>query len=449
VLARSHWSILVRSIDRHDLLFAHHPCNLVMPASNMKILTMAAAAERLGWGYRFETTLETAAPVHAGILQGDLLVRGGGDPSIALRDDVAARTFDEWAEQLASAGIHRIEGRILGDDGAFEDEELGAGWAWDDLAYGYSAPSSALVYNESLVRITLRPGGAPGDSAAMDVAPARDHGLAIVNRVTTGAPEAELSLDVRRERGSSRLVIEGVVPAGVEDPATFTAAVDNPTIFFARSLASALLARGFGVAGRAADCDALAPDDRACLQTTRVVARHLSAPLSELGRTFMKVSQNLYGELFVKAVGRAAGEGTAERGHEAIRQTLDSWGVPPDSYILADGSGLSRLNYVSAEAVVAVLERVYADATHRGAFLQALPIGGRDGTLRNRLRASWTEGRVHAKTGSISNARALSGYLTTRSGEHLVFSIVANNYSVPGWRIEGVIDLLVEILARQ
>lgn len=449
LLARSHWGILVKSLDRGDVIFEHNSRKLVMPASNMKVFTMAAAAERLGWDYRFETTLESAAPVVGGVLTGDLIVRGGGDPSIGTRDGVAATTFDEWAQQLRAAGIAAIDGRIVGSDDALDDEELGSGWEWDGLAYAYSGPITGLVYNESLVRIDARPGARPGDPAILEVTPDGDHGLAVVNRVITAPAGEPESLEARRARGSEILEVVGRVPAGRERAATLTASVDNPTLFFARALRSALIARGFRVSGDAMDADALPPGDPArCAGAMAVLARHRSAPLAEIGRTFMKVSQNLYGELLVKAVGRAAGEGTTARGQQAIRETLSTWGVPADSYILADGSGLSRRNFVSAEALVRILEHVHADARHRDAFLQTLPIGGQDGTLRNRLRASWTAGNVHAKTGSISNARALSGYVRTRKGETLVFSIVANNFSLPAWRVERVIDLLVEILAR-
>jgi D-alanyl-D-alanine carboxypeptidase/D-alanyl-D-alanine-endopeptidase (penicillin-binding protein 4) len=450
VLARSHWGILVKSLDRGDVLFEHNAGKLAVPASNMKILTMAVTAERLGWDHRFETTLESDASVVGGVLQGDLILRGGGDPSIALRSDVAARTFDEWAQQLRAAGIQAIEGRVVSEDGALDDEELGAGWPWDDMVFAYSGPVSSAFYNESLVRITVRPGLVEGDRAALEVVPPQDHGLVIINDVKTAAAGTEASLRLRRERGSAGLHITGTVPIDAAEPPSFGAAVENPALFFARALRSALLQRGLGVEGEAIDSDSLAGDDPARASAPRrVLARHISAPLAETGRTFMKVSQNLYGELFVKALGLAAGEGTTARGQEAIAETLDSWGVPRDSYILADGSGLSRLNYVSAETIVRVLERMFRDPRHRDAFAQTLPVGGEDGTLRNRLHAAWTVGRVRAKTGSLSNVRALSGYLTTRGGERLAFSIVANNFTLPGWRIERVIDLLAEILVRQ
>lgn len=448
ILSRSHWSILVKSLDRGDVLFEQNSRKLVMPASNMKVFTMAAAAARLGWDYRFRTTLESAAPIANGILAGDLVVRGSGDPSIGSREGIDAKTFDDWAAQLRAAGVNAIDGRIVGDDGAFDDDEIGFGWASDDLAYAYAAPVGALTYNESLVTVTGRPGSAVGLPAVIEVTPT-EHGLQIVNHTTTSEAGKLETLDVRRPRGSPMLEVVGTVPLASERPAVVTASVENPTLFFTRALRRALIARGIAVSGAAADRDELPADDPARLPTPlRVLASHDSPPLTEIGRTFLKVSQNLYGELLVKKLGERAGAGTTARGQQAIRETLDGWGVPADSYILADGSGLSRMNFVSAEALVNILEHVYADPVQRQGFLQALPVGGEDGTLRNRLKAAWTAGHVHAKTGSITNARALSGFVTTRGGETLVFSIVANNFSLPAWRIERVIDLMVEILAR-
>ena len=241
----------------------------------------------------------------------------------------------------------------------------------------------------------------------------------------------------------------GSVPLAGQRVATVSAAVENPTLYFTRALRAALMARGIPVSGDAVDADLLSSADPFRSPTTRrTLATHRSAPLTDIGRTFLKVSQNLYGELLVKTLGASAGAGTTAGGQQVIRDTLNAWGVPRDSYILADGSGLSRLNFVSAEALVTILEHMCKDPRQRQPLLNALPVGGEDGTLRNRLKAAWTLGQVHAKTGSIANARALSGFVTTRGGETLVFSIIANNFSLPAWRIERVIDLIVEILAR-
>ncbi|MGE5814202.1 MAG: D-alanyl-D-alanine carboxypeptidase/D-alanyl-D-alanine-endopeptidase [Acidobacteriota bacterium] len=448
LLSRSHWSILLKSLDKGDVIFESNPRSLVMPASNMKVFTIAAAAAKLGWDYRYETRLESAAPVVNGILMGDLVVRGSGDPTIGTRDGLDAKAFDDWVSQLRKAGISSIDGRIVGNDDLFDDTEIGNGWSWDDLAYGYAAPVGALTYNESLVTITARPGVTVGSPAIVEVTPAQ-HGLTITSHVTTSEVNQPESLDVSRTRGSLLLDVTGTVPLASQRAAVLSAAVENPTLFFARSLRTALMARGIPVSGEAVDADLLSPADPArALLPLRPLATHRSQPLTDIARTFLKVSQNLYGELLVKTVGASAGQGTTARGQQAIRDTLDAWGVPRDSYILADGSGLSRLNFVSAEAEVTILEHMYKDPQQRAPLLDALPVGGQDGTLRNRLKAAWTAGQVHAKTGSIANTRALSGFITTRSGETLVFSIVANNFSLPGWRIERVIDLIVEIVAR-
>ena len=134
-MAHAQWAVDVRSIDKNQKLFSLNADKLMMPASNMKILTLATAAEVLGWDARMTTTLEASGPVEDGVLRGDLFVRGGGDPTINTREDVGAAVFSSWIAALREAGIKAIEGRIIGDDQAFDDENLGGGWAWDYLQY--------------------------------------------------------------------------------------------------------------------------------------------------------------------------------------------------------------------------------------------------------------------------------------------------------------------------
>jgi len=170
--------------------------------------------------------------------------------------------------------------------------------------------------------------------------------------------------------------------------------------------------------------------------------------LREIATVLMKVSQNLYAETLLKALGAARnGLGTAEGGRIAVRNTLSAWGVSADAHVVYDGSGLSRYNYVTAATLTAVLEHIYKDARHREVFLSTLPIAGKDGTLGSRLRRTRAEGNAIAKTGSISNVRALSGFVKTRDGETLVFSILANDFVIPAATINWIADLGVEILS--
>ncbi len=443
VMAQAQWGVEVRSLDSGRTLFALNPNKLLMPASNMKIVTLAAAAGTLGWDYRFTTTLETAAPIEAGVLAGDLVVHGTGDPTINTRNGRAAQVFDEWASALKAAGISRIDGNIVGDDNAFDEAWLGGGWAWDYLQYDYAAPVGALEYDEDFANLIVMPGAREGDPVFLELSPGS--GLRLFNRATTGPAGSATTLDYVRHLEQPVLEVTGMVPHGTA-PLTREVAVVNPTIFFLQALEDALIARGIEVTGRAVDGDDFgpltAPLDR------RVLARSDSPPLSEIATVLMKVSQNLYAETLLKAIGAAhGGLGTTEGGRVATRALLASWGIPESSYVQMDGSGLSRYDYVTADMLVTILSRLYADEPHRAAFLATLPVAGRDGTMDKRLKKTRAEGNAMAKTGSISNVRTLSGFVRTQDGEMLAFSILANNFTLPGSTVTWIADLAVETLA--
>ncbi len=445
-MARGVWGVDIRSLDTGEPLFELNAGRLMMPASNMKILTLAAAADTLGWDYVFTTTLETSAPVTDGVLMGDLIVRGGGDPTINSRDRRAAAVLDEWVAALRSAGIQKIDGRIIGDDQRFDDEGIGPGWAWDYLQFGYAAPVGALQFNENLATLTIRPAVA-GQPAQVMLTPGA--GFTLINRVATVASGATPSIDYRRRLDQPVLEVTGSIGA---DSATLerAVAVVNPTIFFAQSLKDGLIARGIAVTGSAVDQDDVAAELSQSTAERRTIVTTSSPPLHQIATVLMKVSQNLYAETLIKAIGGARdGLGTFDGGLNAVRATLTSWGIPTDSYVNADGSGLSRYNYLAASTVIAILERMYKDDRHRAPFIATLPIAGKEGegTMATRMRRTRAAGNAAAKTGSISNVRALSGYVRTRDGEMLVFSILANDFVIPAATVNWITDLAVEHLA--
>lgn len=450
ITAHGTWAVDVRSLDTGETIYRLNAGKLMMPASNMKIVTLAAAAEVLGWDHRFTTTLETMAPVVNGVLEGDLIVRSTGDPTINTREGRSARVLDEWAAALRQAGIIRIAGRVAGDDQAFDDEGLGAGWAWDYLQYGYAAPAGALQFNENLATLGVRPGAFEGAPAGVTLTAGA--GFLLVNRVVTGPAGSSESLDYRRRLDQPVLEVSGSVPLAADDQArtvTRNVAVLNPTRYFAQSLKDGLIARGISVDGDAVDLDDIAAEfSTAAPPDRRVLATTESPPLREFGVVLMKVSQNLYAETLLKAAGAAEGGlGTAQGGRRAVRDVLDGWGVPADSYVMSDGSGLSRYNYLTAAGLTTILERMHRDERHRDLFAATLPVAGADGTLANRMRRSRAEGNAMAKTGSIANVRALSGYVRTRDGELLVFSILTNHFLAPSATVNWMADLSVEILA--
>ncbi len=435
---RALWGVRIESLTNGQVLYTRDSHKLVVPASNMKLLTMAVAAERLGWDFAYETRLEAAGEVRDGTLHGDLVVVGGGDPSIHAVAFGPAPVFEEWADALAAAGIHRVTGRLIGDDTLFDDEGIGPGWAWDYLNDGYAAPSGALSYNENIVVIRIWPGASVGAPARVEVTPA-GHGLRVTHTITTGAAGSQASVNQDRGLLSDAVALRGSIPVDRATPLTRTTSVHHPTLFFVGGLHAALAARGIPVRGGIADSDDL--DGPPAASGRRVIATRRSQPLSSLGAYFMKASQNFYGETFLKTLGARFGRGgTTTAGRAVARETLSAWGIPEDAYVIYDGSGLSRYNYVSADAIVTLLKRVLSDDRLRGPFMATLPVGGQDGTLGNRMRDTPLAGRVQAKTGTIANVRSLSGVVDAPSGERFVFSIIANHFTAGSAAVDDVAE---------
>ena len=420
---RAAWGVVVRVAGGGDVLYRRNADALLHPASNMKLLTLAAAATRLGWDFQFETTVRATTPIERdGTVRGDLVVTGSGDPTIARRHGGAA-TLAAWADRLRAQGVRRIEGRIIGDAVAGGGTWLGDGWQWDDLAYGYAAPVSALSYNENTAEILIAPGASAGARADLRVVDGAA-GVRVVNRIRTVEPGAARRLSLDRAPGGAHVTILGEVPLGYA-PFRQYVAVGDPPAYFARAFRDALLARGIVVIGegRSAATDPPGP----FAPEAPVLVRHRSLPLREMAVTLMKVSQNLYAELLLRALAVPGGL----RGADALAETLASWGAGSGTVVAADGSGLSRYDLASAAAIDLVLTRMFASETDREPWLAALPIAGVDGTLERRMRGSRAEGRVRAKTGSIAYVRALSGYVPAADNAWVQFVIVANNFAGP------------------
>ena len=397
----------------------------------MKIVTLAAAAMRLGWDYRFTTRLYATGTRDAHVVRGDLVVVGGADPTIGRGDDALA-TFRAWARQLRAQGVRRIDGDLVGDPSRFGEEWLGDSWSWDDLPAGYAAPYSGLIFNENVVRLRVAPGtiaGAPVVVTAVPVA----YGLHLNPAARTATAGQPSTLRVTRDLGSSVIDITGTMPIGTANVERVVS-VSDPARYFLGALRATLAEEGIDVRGQTRvaprpDVDALTP-----------LLVHESAPLSDVAQRFMKVSQNLYGEVLLRVLSAATPQGASPAGARSVLQeTLASLGVPVDSVQGLDGSGLSRRDFVTARAITTLLHAMAAPP-HRDAFRATLPIAGTDGTIGTRFKGSPCAGRLLAKTGTLAHARALSGYVTSASGTEYVFSVIANNYLVPNREIDAVVE---------
>jgi D-alanyl-D-alanine carboxypeptidase/D-alanyl-D-alanine-endopeptidase (penicillin-binding protein 4) len=443
-LERGFWGVLVKAVDRDETLYSRNATKLMMPASTMKVDTLAAAAEKLGWNHTFTTRVFTTGKIVDGVLQGDLIVVGSGDPSLDDWDGMATQLFADWATQLKAAGIQGIRGRIIGDDNLFDDDGYGFGWSWDDMARSFSASVSALQFNQGSVQLRIAPGRSIGSKAAITVVPDFS-GLTIVNHLLTEPAGATPSIVRRRLPGSSRLELRGTVPLRMRQIAE-TASVENPTLYFVTALRRALVADGIDVRGPAVDIDDL--DSPPTHNAASPLITYQSPPLSMLATTMMKLSQNLYAETLLKTIGIDSVDhptGTAEAGLAAVRSVIESWNIDPAGLIQADGSGLSRYNYISPETMVAILAHIEHDDRLKSQFEATLPVAGRDGTLENRLRGTSADGNARVKTGSLTNVRAMAGYVRSADGDTLAFAVFANNYENSSSVITAAFD---EIVAR-
>jgi D-alanyl-D-alanine carboxypeptidase/D-alanyl-D-alanine-endopeptidase (penicillin-binding protein 4) len=438
-VTRGSWGIVVDSLDRHDRLVDLNSRTLFVPASVAKLVSVATAADAVGWDYRFETTLLTTGSVSQGRLFGDLVIVGSGDPSMGGR---GGGDLSALVAAVKAAGFEHIEGRIVGDDDALEEPRPPLAWAWDDLGYTTGALFGALNLAENRTSVTVTPGPEAGMPAVVSLDP-RARERPILNRTITAPAGSPLLVWPEQRPGESSLTIAGSVP--IDARATQVGiATGNPTLWFARVLRSRLIEEGIVVTGEAFDIDDLTPPPSRADTTT--LFSYQSPTLAEIARPLLKESINLYGEAFMRLNVDRGTFPTNDAALEGLRKRLTAWGVADGSYQLVDGSGLSRRDAISPEAVMIVLRRMF-DASGASPFLTALPVAGVDGSLAGRMKGTAAEGNVRAKTGTMSNIRSLAGYVTSRGGEHLAFVIVINNFEGSGAEANQAIDAIAVRLA--
>ena len=444
----AYWGALVVDLDTGDRLYESNAYGRFIPASNMKLFTTAAALDALGPRFRYATRLYADGEIQNGTLLGSLVVRGSGDPTFGGRYTAGDMTmaFRGWADSLRAAGVRRVVGPVVGDDDVFDDLGLGKGWAWDDLVYAYAAPVSGLQFNEGTVEIAAT-GTALGQPARLSVTP-DDGYVRLVNLTTTGPEPAER---VARDLAQNVYTVSSTVAPG--ETQTEAVSVVNPTDFFVSTLIAVLRREGIEVTGEAVDVDAWGARPR--YDRMQRVATHLSPELSAIVGVTNTDSNNLYAEQILRTMGayRYTGTqfalGSTEAGVVAGEPFLTRIGIDPADLSLVDGSGLSAMNRLTPQAIITLLDAMHRhpDAATRDAFYRSLAVGGVTGTLSNRYRGGIARGNVHAKTGYISGARTLSGYVTASNGHLVAFSLLCNNYGTTTARVNRAQDEVVEMLA--
>ncbi len=446
----AYWGALVTDLETGAVLYERNAARRFIPASNMKLFTTAAALDALGPDFRYETRLYANGDITNGTLRGGLVVRGSGDPTFGGRYTGGDLTlvFRQWADSLRAAGVQRVTGVVVGDDNVFDNVHLGEGWQWDDLVWYYGAEIAGLQFNEGTINVKVR-GTTPGDRARIEVEP--DFGYARLLNQTTTTAGGDIHEGYRRDLGDNEFTVTTTVPAGrVEEEAL---AIVNPTEYFVSTMVGVFRQAGIQVDAEQVDVDEWGrlPD----YGTLTRLASHQSPPLSAIVGETNTESNNLYAEHLLRTLGAYVYRGTdlptgsAWAGAAAAEPFLRRLGVDPESFRIADGSGLSALNRLTPVGIVAILRGMseHPDRATAEAFYSSLAVGGYTGTLQSRYRSGDARGNVHAKTGYISGARTLSGYVTSERGHRLAFSLLCNNYSVSTSRVNRAQDQIVELLA--
>lgn len=488
-LARAHWGIDVVEQPSGKVLYSLNSDQLFLPASNAKLFTTAAALAIAGPDYRFHTTVETSGKIDdKGRLQGDLVIVGRGDPNISGRvmpyqlktERIAPHTqiLEDLAAQVAQKGLRIVDGDVIGDDTYYSPERYAQSWGQDDLQWIDGAPVSALTFNDNVIFLDIQPGQNPGDKALVTQETDTNY-YEFDNRIITTPASVVRKVGIHRDAGSKKVMLWGNIPLG-DKGMKAALAIEDPAEYTAQLFQKILQEHGVTVTGKAvarhgdmaqffdlpsaplppqtvaapvptpaAPNPASTPSPAPTPVSSTVLAEHISLPLIEDVRVTNKTSQNLHAELDLRLVGKLGGMTPSfEGGAAVVKQFLLHAGINDDEFLFMDGSGLSRRDLVTPDAVVKLL--LYASRQPWGAaYAQTLPVSGVDGSLEDRFVNTPAGGLVHAKTGTLSHVSALSGYGETKTGGHFVFSILCNNHNLPTGRVLTAIDSIVQALVRQ
>ena len=438
---RSHLGIHVVDLKTGKPLYARNENRFFLPASNMKLFTSALALERLGPDYRFVTRLVRES-------SGDVVLIGSGDPSMNGRaypyrpDDRRSpglAAMEDLADQAVAAGLREIDGDVVGDDRLYPWAPYPPSWTQDDAVHESGAPVSALSLGDNVVTISILPASSPGDPASLALEPALEY-FAIDNRIITVTRPGVPQIMASRIPVTRQVLLSGTIPLKGA-AAREQVAVDDPALYAACALYEAMTRRGVLIKGRPATRHRAAADAYEA-PTGETLATRTSPPLTQILQVLDKVSENLHAELMLRAAG----------GPEALNSFLARIGATPDDSRIDDGSGLSRNDQVTPELVTRLLTHMY-QSKDRTIWISLLPVGGEDGTLSKRLapNAGGLDSHlIHAKTGTLARAVALSGYAESKSPENkspqnksdrwLAFSILINNFAASPSNVQAWID---------
>ncbi len=432
------WGIEIVDPTTNKVLLAVNPDKTFKPASVLKVVTTSAALEKLGPDFRFHTGVYTNGRLGPdGTLAGDLILVGRGDPNLVdTEGDLLDKpALQELAEKLQALGIKRVTGDVIGDDSYFDDISHGKGWTAQDLRSVYGAPINALSYNNNVFWVYAHPSKYM-QLVSVGVEPHTSY-FHIRNLGVTGSARSRQTMYARLIPGTKTIVVSGILPRNHGFAQHLN--VDKPAAATATIFKDEVVRHGIAVAGNVdvIHYGDVSPESR---RQWKMLADHESPPLIRALEIINKRSQNLHAEMLLRTLGAEfKGIGSDEAGLQVVKEFLVEAGVDSDKVQLDDGCGLSRENLITPRFQTSLLQFL-STRPYFELFLNTLAVSGTDGTLRHRLASQQVRGSIHAKTGTLNGVSTLSGYIMTKSGHNLAFSIFANNVHTSMARVKRTID---------
>jgi D-alanyl-D-alanine carboxypeptidase/D-alanyl-D-alanine-endopeptidase (penicillin-binding protein 4) len=413
-------------------LYEKNNHKLFHPASNMKLLTTATALDVIDSNFQFTTRVYSDGKIETGILKGNLYIKGSGDPLLTVDD------LDSIARVVRKCGIQKIEGDLVGDVTYFDEEFWSPGWMWDDEPY-ISAPFiTPLSVNGNSIELKVFSGVSIGDTVSIKLNPQTDF-INIRNKAITSDDPSNPELTVKRIQHENIIVIEGgIIPSSSSQKYSFS--VWQPELFFLHLFKNQLIKNGISFNGVI----------KLGQRPSNVELASYSHPLDSVVFRINKFSDNLAAENLLKTIAavKCGTPGSTSNGLFIMKEYLSKKGIDTSDVVLADGSGESFYNYLSPDAIVTLLKKQFENKETFPRFIQSLSVAGVDGTLKNRIKGSFAEGRVYAKTGTLSGVSCLSGYAKTEEEKLVAFSILCNHFSGEQSILRDIQDKIIKAIVR-
>lgn len=441
------WSVSVSDAQTGAFLFEYNSNSSLLPASNMKIVTTGIGLFLLGADYQFKTILAYTGTITDSILNGDIYIIGGGDPSLGssvYSNTVPDSVFMQWTQAIRNMGIKQINGTIIGDTRFFDDQNRFSSWEFDDIGTDYGAGISGIQFIDNICKLYIESASSTDKKPNLVRIEPYIPEIAWENHLTSVDSAAEGRFSVYSSPYSSRSLLIGSLPVKSRNRAV-SVALPNPAYTCVWYFNRYLNHNGIFTSNRIDILERRTPDFNK--ENRNNFYTYKSPVLTEIINETNKSSNNSFAETILKTIGAELGEdGSISAGRKLVAEKLKELNVDTDGFQQSDGSGLSRQGFVTTRFLCNYLSMLY-NSNMYSTFVNSLPIAGIDGTMKNMLKNTVAENNVKAKSGSLSGVRSYSGYVTTKSGKDLCFSFVFNNFTCKSAAITRKMEKLMILLA--